>query len=218
VSGSNRGRSKILVEIVKHLLELAVVIIVGGAIAAVYKAHESARAARAKEKDELLLKAAMRARIHEDYLKRLGMLYRSVKSSRRRLCAAGLTQLHATHLSADHCNALSAEMGNINDAQLELEGMKIESARLPAFMDLAGLTGQLYSMEDYLRDLLAEYERWMPQLLEGTQIAFSELPRLLKFTGPTRQAMPGRRFLESFWRPYEEIVDKISESIGRAST
>src|SRR5687767_13912446 len=77
-------REDVFSEIVKHLLQLAVVITVGGGIAALFKTFEHARDRAAKARDEALRQAHLRAQTHEDYLKRLGTFYRSVKSSRRR--------------------------------------------------------------------------------------------------------------------------------------
>jgi uncharacterized membrane protein len=88
---------------VKHLLELVVVIVVGGVIAALFKAREFTREAAAKTREESARKAQLRAQIHEDYLGRLGIQYRAVKSCRRALRAVGLSSKYEppTHLSAD---------------------------------------------------------------------------------------------------------------------
>lgn len=104
-------------------------------------------------------------------------------------------------------------MKNLNSAQLDLEGMMIESERLPVFMGLRDLTQYLRSMEDYLRGILSEYEKWYPRMAAKQEVAFDHLPLLREFTGSTRDGFQSRRFLKEFGEPYENILNNISESI-----
>jgi hypothetical protein len=201
-------------EVLKHLLDLIVVVLIGGVITALFKASEYNRDSVAKAREETSLRARLRAQVQEDYLRRLGVQYRSVKASRRTLVAAGITgkRLDVGILDAAQVGVLESEMKNINKAQLELEGMQIESKHLPTFVGVGDLKSPLHVMERYLRELLSEYEKWMPELRAGAKIPFPTLEKLIEFTGATRQV--GRGFLKSFALPHEEVVLMISRAIA----
>jgi len=205
----------IRMEIIKSLLQLTVVSVLGGAVAGLFKALESARTVTQKNREEATRKSRLRAQIHEEYLRRIGQHYRCVKSSRRTLRAAGLTSKYEPPetLTAHQITALAEEMNKINTSQLELEGMMIESQRLPVFMAVKDLSSCLHTMEDYLRNLLREYEECMPQLRAEASVQFATLVRLRAFTGSTRDE--GEIFLTDFADPYEQIVSKIGRSIAR---
>jgi hypothetical protein len=206
---------EIRIEITKSLLELSIIVIIGGIVAALFKSLDFARESAARNREELARKAQLRAKIQEEYLRRLGLQYRAVKSCRRALRVAGLTSKHELpkHLTRDQCVALEEEMRRVNTAQLEIEGMMIESESLSVFMEVKDLATLLHTMEDYLRDLLLEYERWMPPLRVGAAVQFATLEKLRAFTGSTRDE--GKTFLTSFADPYEKIVSRISLSISR---
>ena len=107
-------------------------------------------------------------------------------------------------------------MKKINASQLDLEGMMLESERLPAFVDIGNLKEDLRTMEEYLRDILTEYEEWGP-ILESIEVEkrkFLKLSRLDEFTGTTNRNFSGKRFLKDFWSSYNKILDKISISIS----
>ena len=236
----------IRVEIVKSLLQLCVVIIIGGAVMALFELAKDRRESERREdrerreeerredqerreeerkqleksQEETHLRAALRA----DYIKRLGAPYRSVKKARRSLCVAGLTTRYSKQPSSitdAHASSYKEGMQRINKAQLELEGLKIESEALPAFVLLVGLHDELEKMEDYLRQILKEYEETQQLLNAGKKVQFLELERLDEFTGkPRRKFNYSRytkktdyRFISHFAKPYDSAIEMISKKL-----
>lgn len=201
---------KIRLEIIKHLLQLAVVIIIGGVIAALFKAVE-------QEREQSRVRAETRA----DYLKRLGNLYRNVKAARRLLRAGGLTLKYENNsdniINQNQVKLYENQIEQINEAQLELEGLKIEAKSLPAFVPIGDVHIKLKLMEDYLRKILNESEATQPLLQNGKDIKFCELERLNEFTGTTKGEFEFKdntesvyRFKTHFSKPYYEVVKSVS--------
>lgn len=86
-----KGREEIRTEVVKALLQLAVVGIIGGVVASLLKSVESDRAdqsrAAEKRRERFLILSGLRT----DYLQRVGTAYRNTKFARRALIAGGLS-------------------------------------------------------------------------------------------------------------------------------
>src|SRR5207248_3032449 len=70
-------------EIFKSLLQLVVVIIIGGTIAYLFKEAEQRREWFLREAEERQEQSRVRAAVRVDYLNRLGIAYRGVKAARR---------------------------------------------------------------------------------------------------------------------------------------
>ncbi len=230
-SGQNSIWDDVRLELVKYLLQLLVVILIGGVIAALFKMFEhsrneklregeKARDAAEKKEDEIKRQAQLRATIHEEYLRKIGAIYREVKSSRRLLRSEGLTSKHGppSNLTERQIETYLREMKRIDASQLELEGLAMESRKLPIFMGVSDLTQNLYAMEDYLRAILSEYEQFAPQLGSENPPSFVDLERLDEFTGTTKRKFKGGRFLINYWGPYEKIISKISTAISKDTT
>jgi hypothetical protein len=214
--------NEVRLEIVKYLLQLAVVIVIGGIIAALFKTFERSLEESQRREEESRRQAQLRSQTHEDYLRRLGILYRTVKASRRILRSCGLATKYQIpeSINDSQLKIYAEEMRKINASQLELEGMMLESERLPVFVDIGNLSGNLHTMEEYLRDIFTEFEEWGPILesLEADKRDFLKLSRLDEFTGTTNRNVSGKRFLRDFWSSYNEILDKISTSISTTTS
>jgi nucleoside phosphorylase len=158
------------------------------------------------------------------YLERLGHLYRTVKAARRALRAGGLTTAHGNNPSSitkKQAQLYAKQMERINEAQLEFEGLKTDAESLPAFGQLKDVSAQLKQMEDYLRQILKEFEATNPSLQKAQPVEFSTLERLNEFTCSTKQefkfARYGRktdyRFKTHFSRPYYAVVKIVKEHL-----
>jgi hypothetical protein len=117
------------------------------------------------------------------------------------------------------------QMNRLNDAQLELEGLKIEAESLPDFVELQNIPCRLYQMEQYLAEILGDYEETTPNLLvhdtDEQPVAF-ELPEPLReFTSKAKkdsecacdEDQPGCHFKSQFSKPYESVIEEISQSL-----
>lgn len=239
-------KSNIRIEVTKSLLQLSIIVIIGGFVAALYKSVETERLENQKEverlreanqkeaerlreanqknADQILKQDQLRAEIRADYLKRLGVLYREVKSARRSLRAAGLTTRFGNApdtLSEAEANAYKEEIQDLNHAQLELEALKIEASSLPTFASINNLTNHLRKMEDYLRQILKEYEKMCPILDSGESIYFSQLEHLDEFTGRTSRDFKFThyerasiyRLKSHFSEPYDDVIKLISQNL-----
>jgi hypothetical protein len=232
-------------EIIKYLLQLLVVAIIGGSIAYLFKLEEDKRKnentkVEEKRKDEAKLleerrqdeaklleeqrkEAKIKVDIRLDYFNRLGSIYRSIKNARRVLRSKNLTTKYVPNpglLSETQVSSYLEQMEQVNKAQLELEGLKIEARSLPAFVYLEGVVDKLKSMEEYLRQLLKEFEQYSPLLNSKQQIDFLTLERLNEFTGTTNRSFPFRRdpnksfrFKENFSTPYSEVIKIIGRNL-----
>jgi hypothetical protein len=186
-----RINDEIRVEVVKSLLQFAVIVIFGGTVTAILKLVEREGKLRQRAAEQEASNIRIRAIILENYLRRLGTIYRQVKASRRALRAAGLTTKFnkaPEFLSHKQSQVYMQQMLALNDAQLELERLKIDAKSLPAFVPLPMLFTKLEIMEDYLRQILAEYEEHAPLLdIDSSNLKFADLVSLVEFTSGTKQ-------------------------------
>jgi hypothetical protein len=172
-----------------------------------------------REAEKRQEQAQARAVIRVDYLTRLGSAYRSVKAARRALRAGGLTSRYDDYMPDTITDYLAQvycdEMKRVNDAQLVLEALKIEASSLPAFVALSDVKDKLETMEDYLRDVLWEYEKASALRISGKPVVFGDLKKLEEFTGATKRTLaPERhRFKDHFADPYDKVVEAISKQL-----
>ena len=204
---------EVRVEIVKSLLQLSVVIIIGGIVAFLFKLAEQIRE-----------QARLRAEIRSDYLKRLGSQYRAVKAVRRKLRVEGLTSKYRSEpimITHSQFCVYKDQMEFLNKSQLELEALKIESEHLPVFASL-GLYAYIEKMEKYLGKLISEFEEKFPELKPDLAVSLREFTRLDEFTGETKAESDSEKkckpdgepcFKNNFSCPYEEAVKCISKNL-----
>jgi len=229
--GHPEAEESIRVEIVKSLLQLAIVIIIGGVVATLFKTEERRRDRLLKAEEqrrEQLLKAEeqrrehlrLRAETRADYLKRLSKLYRDVKAARRALRTGGLTTKYTTSKKPISINSVQIglykeQMERINEAQLELEGLKIEAKSLPDFASLESVSERLEQMEKYLGDIISEFEEIYPLIQISQPITPDKLKHLDEYTGDKdRNSVDTKhRFKGDFSEPYSEVIGIISRQL-----
>ena len=205
-------------EIAKYLLQLSIVVIVGGFVGFLYR-----------EVGKWQQRTETRSEIRADYLNRLGDAYRKVKASRRSLQAGGLTTEPehkskkglSEKLTEAQVHLYFEEMKRIDEAQLAFEALKIEARSLPPFIPLDGVAPLLGTMEDYLRAILREYET-KALLFESQAVVFGDLERLNEFTGDPHgsftfskavKSKKNYRFISHFANPYDDVIEEISRSL-----
>lgn len=220
-------------EIIKSLLSLLVVALIGGLITYLFKSREETRKREYDRQDERRKQEQIRIDIRMDYFKRLGIIYRNIKNARRTLRAGGLTtayqsnqdQVKPLSVSGTLLSLYKEQMEVVNKYQLELEGLKIESKSLPAFVHLNNVYTYLGTMEDYLRKILNEFEAKSPLLNSESPVYFNELERLDEFTGRTTKNRVFKfsggeppaiyyRFTESFSNLYDKVIEEIGKNLG----
>ncbi len=71
-------------------------------------------------------------------------------------------------------------------------------------------------MEDYLREIVSEYEKNFPILDSAESIRFSQLNRLDVFTGKTHReskSTDDNCFESNFSDPYDKVIKLISQHL-----
>ncbi|MEL6556589.1 MAG: hypothetical protein AAFQ94_00300 [Bacteroidota bacterium] len=215
---------KFKLEVLKYLLQLIVVIIIGGIIASLFKLQEYDRNV-----------TQLKGKVYESYISRIGGLYRQVKGARRILRSNGLSSINRDpHFKfSEHEYAIySEQMKLLNEVQLQLEGLMIESQHLPIIKGYQ-IDFDLHLMEDYLRRIHAEFEA--ASTPKEFDYSFHELRRLDEFTCDTRTenfSFEGEiahvednpkeykktleyRFMDTFWKPYDSVISRISELLPK---
>lgn len=211
-------------EIIKGLLQLLVVVVIGGSVAYFFKLQEENRKKALEAEAEARKEDKLKSEIRMEYFKRLGNSYRKVKNARRILRAGGLTsKYNNTPLALSEMQSVLyiQQLEELNQAQLALEELKIEAGSLPAFIDIDNVPGCLKTMEEYLRRLLKEFERVSPLLKSKQQVDFMSLERLDEFTGTTDRDFkfldpdPKKccRLRKDFSEPYAGVIKTLSENL-----
>jgi hypothetical protein len=218
--GHPEAEESIRVEIVKSLLQLAIVIIIGGVVATLFKTEEQRRDRLLKAEEQRREHLRLRAETRADYLKRLSKLYRDVKAARRALRTGGLTTKYPTSKKPISINSVQIgvykeQMERINEAQLELEGLKIEAKSLPDFASLESVSERLEQMEKYLGDIISEFEEIYPLMQISQPITPDKLKHLDEYTGDKyRNSVDTKhRFKADFSEPYSEVIGIISRQL-----
>lgn len=214
------------------LLQLLVVVIIGGVIALLFEMVKQSRSEAFERENQAQNRSRIRAELRANYLVRLGRVYREVKAARRTLRAGGFTDKYGPTPAAvtrDQIRLYMEQMNRVNDAQLEIEGLKIEAESLPDFVELQNIPCKLYQMEQYLAGILGDYERMTPNLLahntDEQPVAFVLPEPLKEFTSKAKkdsqcacdEDQPGCHFKSQFSKPYESMVTEISQSLVESS-
>ncbi|MCL2765256.1 MAG: otopetrin domain-containing protein [Treponema sp.] len=195
-------RDTIRFEILNNLLQLFVIMIIGGMVAYFFKSREEARKEENLRKNKELDAERNLNEIRIDYFNRLGEVYREVKSIRRILTAGGLSNKYNASLSKKQIEFYCEQMKLLNNNQLLLECLMIEAISIPAIVKLKDVETLLHKMEDYLRQILKEYET----VKAKTNLNYSDLTILDKFINSSEYG-----FLENFSMPYKTIIKKIGK-------
>lgn len=189
------ARETMRVELFKNALQLAVVVIVGGGIALLYKWVERSWEASREE-----------AELRRRSMDRLGEAYRAVREARRLLRACGIrgaTGPTGAALTGAQLACYDEQMTRISREQLKLEALRVESQHIPLADEGTALGAELGVMERYLSRLVSEYERYR----SGAAVSLDDLRRLREFTRGTGEdtgPMDPRvgTLQENFVKPY----------------
>lgn len=188
--------------IINDLLHLFFIVIIGGLITLLFKWIEEDKR-----------QGQIRIEIRTEYLKRLGRIYRNVKQVRRMLRTAGLTTKYgkegeSTVISGELKTIYLDKMKEINDLQLELEELKIDARALPPFVQMKKLENSLDIMENYLGEIVSEYEKYCPKIRNNEPVSLKMLTCLDEFTGEDK-----KNFKESFSEKYAAAIGEISKNL-----
>lgn len=170
----NDSDGKIRVEIIKSLLEILVVIIIGGTVAALFKAYE-----RNIEQTKIHTQTKL------DFIKRIGELYRLAKKTRRKLKEEGITissKDAKLELSEKQYKFYANQMDVLNDVQLEIEGFKIAAENSFLFPNSKPIIEHLERMEGYLNKIHGEFEKQNPGIKISEKIDLNNFNLLKEFT------------------------------------
>ena len=168
----NDPSGKIREEIVQSLLNILVATLIGGTVAALFKAYER-NIERTKLHTQLKL----------DFIKRIGELYRLAKKIRRKLKEGGIT-INGGKLIVNEkqYQFYSSQMDILNDVQLEIEGFKIAADNSFLFPRSKLIVPHLDRMEVYLNKIHGEYEDLNPKINLSGSIDLNDFYLLKEFT------------------------------------
>lgn len=143
------NRASLFLEAAKSLLQLGVIVILGGLVVSLLKSFE---------KDRTSSKAIHE--FHMEFLTELRDNYESIKECRRSLRASGLTDdKNPITLNEYQVKDYKETMLILDKNKLRLERLKLEIGKFPdAFKESKELSDSLTLMEDYIRGIHKEYE------------------------------------------------------------
>jgi hypothetical protein len=170
-------------EVGKTGLGIVSIAVVGGLVSWVFRRIDSDREEARRLND-------YRQEILRDFL----ASYRGIKNVRRHLRVAGLTdkyQAPPTTLTKEQMSIYTAQMELLNEAQLELERIKLEVESSGGVLSGSQpIRAALKDCEHYVGDLVTEWEKVGPTLLDGEKpLPFSSLEKARDFTGRASDTM-----------------------------
>jgi len=192
-------------EIVKSLLQILVVAIIGGSIATLFRAFD-----QNQESSQSRIQSKM------DFTKQLNKLYRTVKSSRRKLKSKGLTirnEKEIIILSKDKLEFYITQLDIIDEVQLDLEGLTTEAENFKLFKDCEKISYYMKEMSNYLRKINDEYEKNNQSFDLTVGVNLNNLEYLKEFTFSANKPFTfisknkiDYRFKSNFSEPFHEIL------------
>lgn len=117
--------------------------------------------------------------------------YNGIKAVRRTLRALGFRSPSGTgRLTTEQADEFLAEMRSLVSCQLELEHIKRElETRARAFPEEEYLQTRVTSVETHLNEVIREWEKKGPAIVEGADVALVQgLELLQKFLGPGKES------------------------------
>jgi len=169
-----------------------------------------------KAKEERRMQEENRNQYRKEVLSNLNKLYAKTKTARRMLRAKGFTTQWYSK-EDDSClvkqSVYDLYMKDINQCQLELEAIRKEIfIGSSIFLAPAMITGNLKAMDNYLGNLITEYEKKLPDFKgEPEVLKIESLPVLKKFLS---NAKVSGGFKENFSRKCEVITINVRNEIN----
>jgi hypothetical protein len=164
-------------ELIKALVQVTTVLVLGQVVSTIVADRQHDRDVADRENELNRSKAAALTSLRVELLTRLSKTYTAVKRSRRLLRSRAMTvpwvQPPAQN-TAVRREEYDEYMGDINDAELELESLwhqlRAASAELT---EQATLVKLVKEMKNYLRDVLQQYELVRPTFEANTTLPIS---------------------------------------------
>jgi hypothetical protein len=151
---------------------------------------------------------AKRDLLQSDLTDGLLELYSRVKGARRRL-RASVTEGQIETQKYDE------QLQDISDTQLALEGYKREAeGGVRAGLLPKSLPDELKSMEEYLGNLVTEYEG--AHSSKETDIPLAKLPSLMEFIGPYAKSDFRSMFVHPYYRTAHAVSQEIEKDLPRS--
>ena len=192
-------------EIAKALLQLGVVSVIGAVVSLLAFEYQREQQNADKNRDEARKSLEYREDLLKTILSRATVCYSQMKKARRMFRARGLQRLGDFALvepeEYDKC------LESINDAQLEIENIArdVKSSER-AFTHSELIVKNLRAMEQYLSNLVGEYEKQRGTLLlrEG-KVMLDDLDRMSEFLLTANQSQFKPQFIVSFHEVQQAI-------------
>ncbi|MEA5403220.1 hypothetical protein VB776_09865 [Arcicella sp. DC2W] len=198
------NNTHIQIEIVKSLLQVLVVAIIGGTVAALFRAYE-----QNQETSRLRIQKKM------DFTKQLNKLYRTVKCSRRKLKSKGIAvriEGENTILNRDKIDFYKSQLDILDEVQLELEGLTTEAENFKLFKDCEKISHYMKEMSNYLRKINEEFEKNNQSFDVTNGVNLDNLEYLKEFTYSANKPFTfllrnkvDYRFKSKFSEPFHDI-------------
>ena len=199
------GSNSIGIEIVKAGLQLGVIAIVGGGVASALRYLESLRENQLKHLESVRENQRKINDYRLDVLRGVTTSYNQIKGVRRVLRSLGFNSLAASPLAPDHVTEFHAQMKSLNDAQLTLEHIKREvRVRSDAFPVDKTLDDLLQKAEDYVRNVLHDWEKHGVNIVAGASRQILPMKNLKNFLGSSEEG-----FDEGIGSKMKEIQKRI---------
>jgi len=190
-------RGELVLEVAKACIQLLLVTLVGVCIRELVKDRDSRRAKADKE-------AAQVMRIRRAVTK----AYLNAKRSRRCLRAEATKTAPKQYVDIAS-QPYDRHMRSVNDAQLELERLVRElNVTSPAPEWLKDARSSMKSMEEYLGNLVTEYEDSYGASVSSQSLKLELLPRLADFIGP----FEGSQFEKKFSHAHDTFLVTLSKT------
>jgi hypothetical protein len=218
--GTIDSTEEIRIEIIKSLLEILAVTLTGAVVAALFKAYE-------RNQEQL----QVRTQIRLDFINKISRHYRTIKKIRRALRWHGIrmgrddTKLI---LNKEQIDFYAKQMGDLNDVQLEIEGFKIRAENSFLFENSEPFGEHLWRMENYLNQIVKEFESYHHKLQQNGEGDLANFPYLREFTSgasnnlikesveynlkTTNEDSLSYCFKKEFSLSYRKILEKITDS------
>jgi len=198
----------------KAALQFLSVVILGGALSLLYQAFNREADQRAKVRGEL--EEHRRALRQQRLTFTAGFVndYNAVKKARRLLRARALDVASGTETV--RLDAYDAMMNDVLEVQLRLETTRRALERGdPLFAASVTIISSVVQMDNYLRDLITEFEEGLPSFrASATPPSLDDFPELQRFLGPYRQSERFRTdFVKSFHAALSELQTAVTETI-----
>ena len=200
------------------LLKVISVSVIGTVLSLLLEDYKKKQSDLEKQKEERKLLENNKDQNRKDVLQSLNKLYAKTKNARRVLRAKGFTRPYYKKEDDDNLLSLSVYdmcMDDINDSQLELESMRHEiTTNKFTFSKPLLIAEKLKAMDEYLGELISEYEQHRPAFLNNDppSLKMKELTELKKFLAQVKKE--NLKDFKKFSEPCNDVRKEIRRDIN----